>query len=288
MEIRTLSQQQEWHPDAECCYHLENIRHTPEDIHRQDYYEIFLTLGETTPHLVGERLIELKRGSLVLVRPWDIHGYPRMDDQQKYFANLSFSERTMDQLLLYLSDGFPAKALLEAPMPPTVLLNEEETERLYRRFDALNAVPLEDHSRLKLQARQLIFEMMTRHFIHLGETWDNRLPVWLERLCRQMEERQNFSGGAERMLGLSGKSRTHLSRTIQRYFHVSLSEYVNDLRLNYIANMLLSSEVPILDLCFEAGFQNVGWFYRLFKRKYQMSPKEFRQQHRTHPRRPGA
>ncbi len=281
MEIRTLSQRQEWHPDAECCYHLVNTRYAPEDIHRQDYYEIFLTLGETLPHLVGERLVELKRGSLVLIRPWDIHGYPRMDDRQKYFANLSFSEQTMDQLLLYLSDGFPAKALLEAPMPPTVLLSEEETERLYRRFDALNAVPLEDRPRLKLQARQLILEMMTRHFIHLGETWENRLPVWLERLCRQMEERQNFAGGAERMLELSGKSRTHLSRTIQRYFHVSLSEYVNDLRLNYIANMLLSSEAPILDLCFEAGFQNVGWFYRLFKRKYRMSPKEFRQHHRT-------
>lgn len=280
MDVRILTEKQEWNPEAECRYHLENIRHTRQDLHRHDYYEIFLTLGEVTPHLVGERLIELKRGSLVLIRPWDIHGYPRMDNQQKYFANLSFSERTMDQLLLYLSDGFPARELLEAELPPTVLLSEEETERLYRRFDALNAVPLDDMPRLKLQARQLIFEMMTRYFIQLGVAWENRLPAWLDRLCHQMEERQNFAGGTERMLTLSGKSRTHLSRTIQRYFHVSLSEYVNNLRLNYIANMLQGSEVPILDLCFDAGFQNVGWFYRLFKKKYGLAPKEFRQQNR--------
>ena len=67
-----------------------------------------------------------------------------------------------------------------------------------------------------------------------------------------------------------------MARSIKKYYHVTLSQFINGLRINYIANMLMNSDIPILDLCYESGFQNVGWFYTVFKREYGMSPAEFR------------
>ena len=78
------------------------------------------------------------------------------------------------------------------------------------------------------------------------------------------------------MIQMSGKSHEHLSRMMKKHYGKTISEYINDLRLNYWANVLTNSDTPILDICFECGFQNVGWAYTLFKKKYGMSPLRYR------------
>ena len=58
--------------------------------------------------------------------------------------------------------------------------------------------------------------------------------------------------------------------------NLTIPDYINDLRLNYWANCLLNSDAPILDICYECGFENVSWAYTLFKQKYGMSPLKYR------------
>ena len=78
------------------------------------------------------------------------------------------------------------------------------------------------------------------------------------------------------MVALSGKSREHVCRSVKKYYGQSLSEYINDRRLNFLANSLLTTNLPIIDLCYASGFENTAWAYTLFKRKYGTSPAKFR------------
>jgi AraC family cel operon transcriptional repressor len=55
---------------------------------------------------------------------------------------------------------------------------------------------------------------------------------------------------------------------MKKYYGVSVSEYVNGLRLNYIANMLRHSDRNILDIVYESGFNNVSWANNCFYKKY--------------------
>ena len=63
---------------------------------------------------------------------------------------------------------------------------------------------------------------------------------------------------------------------IKQYYGKTIPDYINDLRLNYWANSLLTSDTPIIDICYECGFENVGWAYTLFKKKYGMSTLKYR------------
>lgn len=83
------------------------------------------------------------------------------------------------------------------------------------------------------------------------------------------------------MLELSGYSREHLSRSVKKHLHMTLSEFINSLRINWICNMLINTDVPITDLCFEAGFSSLSYFYRIFKAATGMTPSDFRQKHTT-------
>lgn len=58
-----------------------------------------------------------------------------------------------------------------------------------------------------------------------------------------------------------------------------MSEFVNGLKLNHSANLLLSSDFSIIDICFECGFENLSWFYRKFEEKFGCTPKVYRKQH---------
>ena len=91
-----------------------------------------------------------------------------------------------------------------------------------------------------------------------------------------MHKPENFCQNAEHMVEMSGKCRAYLGRVLKLYYNKTIPDYINDLRLNYWANSLVNTDAPILDLCFECGFDNVSWAYTLFKKKYGVSPLKFR------------
>ena len=91
-----------------------------------------------------------------------------------------------------------------------------------------------------------------------------------------MKKPQNFIAGSTRMYELCGKSREHLSRTLKQYYNITISEFVNDLRLEYSANLLLTSNLSVVDIAYESGFENISWFYKAFERKFSTTPLKYR------------
>lgn len=73
-----------------------------------------------------------------------------------------------------------------------------------------------------------------------------------------------------------GFSCSHFMKFFKKHMGTSFIEYLNDYRLTMAARMLLSSTEPIVVVAGESGFENLSYFNRLFKRKYKMTPSEYR------------
>ena len=104
----------------------------------------------------------------------------------------------------------------------------------------------------------------------------NQTPAWLEALCTRMRTEGSFVEGSERMLALAGCTREHLSRSVKKHLGVTVSEFISDLRLNYIANMLRSSNKPISEIVFDSGFNTLSLATTRFKQKYGLSMSAYR------------
>ena len=100
-------------------------------------------------------------------------------------------------------------------------------------------------------------------------------PSWLSLLVEQMEKPSNFVKGLPRMLHLSGVSQEHLNRTFKKYFGLTPTAYINMKRVNYCAELLSEKQADILDACYKSGFNNVGYFYQVFRSVYHCTPKQF-------------
>lgn len=72
--------------------------------------------------------------------------------------------------------------------------------------------------------------------------------------------------------------------SFSRFFRLrtgkTLSDYIIDIRLGYATRMLVDSTQTIAEICYDAGFNNLSNFNRMFKRKKECSPKEFRENYR--------
>ena len=244
--------------------------------HTHDYAELFIMLAGSAKHTVNDVTSTLKCGDVVFVRPSDVHRYGKCDGEFS-FLNMTFTTNTLKEALLYLGDGFPAEALMSAPTPPTANMIATELRRLDSRLKLIGATSPEDHSARRTALRMLLIELLYSHFSDYSPRRDN-LPAWLEELCLRMREDGNFALGAERMIELSGKSREHLSRSVKKYFSVTLSAFINELRLNYIANMLINSNRKIADIVFESGFNTLSLATELFREKYGMNMRDFRRE----------
>ena len=73
-----------------------------------------------------------------------------------------------------------------------------------------------------------------------------------------------------------GVSKYVLSRLFSKIFHCNFASYVNGVRLNYAMSMLEGTNEPITNICFDCGFESQRTFNRVFKERYRISPREYR------------
>ncbi len=76
-------------------------------------------------------------------------------------------------------------------------------------------------------------------------------------------------------------STNHLSQTINTEFHFNFYQFINDLRISFAKQLIVSnksSELKVLTISLESGFKSTSTFYAAFKKITGMTPKEFKTQ----------
>lgn len=74
-------------------------------------------------------------------------------------------------------------------------------------------------------------------------------------------------------------SEYHFMRFFKKHIGTSCIQYINNYRLEKSTELLCTTDMTIMEIAFEVGFDNLSYFNKLFKRKYNMTPKEFRKLH---------
>lgn len=275
MEVKLLTADRFVDMEAGCSYryvHSDTEYFRP---HYHDYYELFLMLEGTALHKVNGSKIKLPKGSLVLIRPKDSHDYLSIGGNPFSFLNITFTADLARQIFDYLGDGFPSGWLQESPLPPEVHLSDYEFARLGRRMDNIRSLDPLDRDKKKTMLRILLFDIFARHFQSAAPVRE-QMPLWLEEMCTTIRKDGNFAQGSVYFFSLTDRSREHVSRCMKRYTGMTVSEFINTLRLNYIANMLRDSNHGISQIIFDSGFNNISWASNQFRRKYGMTMTQYR------------
>lgn len=80
----------------------------------------------------------------------------------------------------------------------------------------------------------------------------------------------------ETVAGISGFSPAHFSKIFQSQLGKSYSEYLSNIRLKHVQELLLTTKKSITEIALETGYSYLGNLTEQFKRKIGMTPMAYR------------
>ncbi|SKC84407.1 helix-turn-helix domain-containing protein [Maledivibacter halophilus] len=263
-------------PEAEIYYEMQpSYEHTIFP-HFHDFYEFCLIIKGKQLFSLNEKELILKEGSLVFVRPKDIHSKKYIEEGEH--ITIAFSKKTLDALFNYLGEDFTKDKLLNPENPPFITLLSAERNVIKHQIKKLLLSQIYNKKNIKVQLKIILIHLFSKYFTEIQESDQIQLPSWLEEVLIEMKRKDNFVKGLPAFLHLSGISHEHLCRIIKKSLNITPTGFINEQRLNYAVKLLIYTDMDITSICFESGFGNLSHFYDLFKKNFHTTPAKFRKE----------
>lgn len=98
----------------------------------------------------------------------------------------------------------------------------------------------------------------------------------IKTILRYVEEHYSEPISIDDMAKITHYSKSHFMKFFRQHMGTSFIEYLNSYRLTIAARLLTTTDSSILEVAAQSGFENLSYFNRLFRRKFQQTPGEFR------------
>ena len=105
---------------------------------------------------------------------------------------------------------------------------------------------------------------------------DPYYPMWFRELLGRFHMNEFLRVGLDDILKPFHFNKSYLCRRFRQYTGYTMTEYLNQIRLQQAAFQLQYTDNTILSVCNNVGFSSVSYFNKLFKQTYGVSPKYFR------------
>ncbi len=240
-------------------------------LHTHDFPELFVVeRGSVWHHVNGEKLL-LKAGDLVLIRPRDQHGLDPVLPEGHRHINVSFSAETLQHLKKrYFSKDRTFWGGREK-LPQRVSLSQEEMRSVVAEMESLLHYP-PDKFEMERFLINLLHRIRTRPDTHGYDS----LPDWLRNACEKIHHPDQFIQGPQRLARLANHCLAHVSRELKKRINKTPTEIVNEARVEHAARLLSFTSKKIIEIGMDCGFESQAHFYKLFQRRYGVTPRRYR------------
>ena len=258
-------------------------------IHNHEVFELnFVEHAAGVRRIVGDSSEVIDDYDLVLITSpdlehvWEQNGCQSDDIREvtvQFYADLS-------------NDGFLArspfrsirKMMLEARKGLCFPL--EDIMRVYPKIDTLSSV--KDGFYAVMQFYAILYELSKSQHTRTLAT-SSYAKVEVESDSRRVLKVKNYISKNYKdeirlatLADIAGMSPSAFSRFFKLHTGRKLSEYIIEMRLGYASRMLVDTSKGIAEICYDCGFNNLSNFNRIFKKRKNCSPSEFREQyHKT-------
>lgn len=192
-------------------------------------------------------------------------------------------------LLPYLETGQIHR--LETVLPETVetirriapavyltkqLFNQMMTD-VYHHFKQLERSRLEDYFLEMESSRDLegLLAVTLSHLLDIRQRhqYSHHVEEILEIIKREYQTELTLKDVSERLY----LNTVYLGQIIKKETGATFAELLNRKRIKMAQQLLVTGDEGIEEICFQVGYTNIGYFYKIFKRFCGESPKSYRQ-----------
>jgi AraC-like DNA-binding protein len=260
----------------------------PFEWHYHPEYELTFTLNSLGQRYIGDHIAPYGDGDLALVGPNLPHTWQSarpIDEAKPHVAIVMwFNQGWVEQVLRPLPEfratcrmldaatrglGFSPAIVAAAHGRILALLDRDQTAQVIGLIDLLTLLA-RDGDFLPLSSPALVSKAPAG-----GD--DARIaPVLVHLHAHYGDPELSVASLARR----AHMSLSTLHRLFRRHTHMSVTDYVTQLRIGHAAALLIGGDRPVAHIADEAGYHNLANFHRQFKAVKGLTPRAFRQAYR--------
>ena len=233
--------------------------------HMHDAIEIYVLLEGDASFVVESSLYHPAPGDVILTKPNEIHNCVLNTDSVHNHLCFWVDASVGEVFSEFLQHDF-GRGNLISPTP-------EDKLRLSALYDRLHAVSEEGDQR---RGFYLLFEILDILARTVGNVHaPQAIPAELARILEDIDAHLLAIDGLDYFTEKFFVSRSTLGRLFRTYLHITPGQYLEAKRLAY-SRMLLKKGRSVLAACMESGFSNPSNYIRLFKKRFGITPGEYR------------
>ena len=219
--------------------------------------------------------------TIVLILPGQLHSIEQYDDLSMEYENIIFNvgmllPRTEDAS----STGFFCSFLNGQITVPTIYsIVSDHYHALTTCLDACDEISKTKPEGYELYIKGKLFEFF---YILSNRCRNEKNPRTVKSLDKMkiilkfIENSYMHKISVAEIADRVEFSESHFMRYFKENMGTSFVDYLRDYRLTMAARLLLVSDETILSIAVEVGFENLSYFNRAFKKKYGVTPREYR------------
>lgn len=253
--------------------------------HWHEEMELTLVKSGTLHYTIGIKQVDVKAGDMLIIAPDTLHSAHRDEEEgaetlsivfHLNLAGLSSNDACTNRYINPIHNG-------SVVLPSVVHPGETAYDELRNSFEALWQCSDEE-----LPYRELTFKCEVLRLIRLlwqcSDSTDDSGVVRkrhpheekLKMALAYMQSHYSESITVGKLAKLCGFSEVHFMNVFKAIIGATCIEYLIEYRLALAAIDLRETNHPIMQVAMDNGFQNISYFNRTFKKKYDMTPSAYR------------
>lgn len=253
-------------------------------VHTHSYTEVILVLSGYGFHTSMDGRCEVRRGSVLVIPPPMAHELDSMEHLQVYVLKFDLNRFLLLTETLKNTPGFRSLFLRfavsrsEAEPSHPLLLTESQLLHAISLIEVIS----EEFSASKPGSQTVIHTHLLALAAYLSRCYQPEatpVSIQMERILRTvsyMEEHLTEKIHMQQLADLVFLSARQYGRIFHAVYGRSPSSYLSELRFNKACQLMADREIPLGDIWEKCGFSDNAFFYRRFKRRFGVTPKEYR------------
>lgn len=248
-------------------------------LHDHDFIEIFYIVDGKISHTFNENETKiLKTGDMYLLLLKDKHIFNR-DDSIATHRDIVIRYDFFLEMCNYLSPHLYEK-FLSGELPKHIRIDINKLNELEMRLKDIDNLQQIDISTAKCLSKIIVTELLGL-FISFKRIEENdEYPGWLYNLIERFNNPNLLKVGLKEITKPFYYSKEYICRVFKSYLGYTMTDYLVQKRIQEAANMLLTTNEKVEEICNEVGFLSISYFNKKFKQKYHLSPSKYRREMR--------
>lgn len=252
-------------------------------VHWHEEFEITLVRKGSCTYQIDLQPYTITEGDFLFLPPGMLHGTGEQPDAE--FVTDSFVFR-LDMLESQMPDActtsfFTPLANGMIRFPVYLPASDQASGLLFHTFETIRDVFLKKPTGYELEIKSQLLHFFFLLYGHVpyqrSDQTHSEITDKLKLVLQFIQDHYQQPVTVQELAGLCHFSEYHFMRFFKRHMNMTCIEYLNQYRLEMASRQLAETELSITNIALESGFNNISYFNRVFKKKFGITPKEYRQ-----------